>query len=191
MHWARANPVATLLKDGRVLVLGGSDDLENPLATAEIFDPATDKFTPTGSMRTARSSHADAFSATYLPDGRVLVAGGVDINSKTLASAEIYDPTTGKWSATGSMTTPRGSPRAVRLADGRVLVLGGELMTESGGVPLSSAEIFDPASGQFSATGSTSVARDGALAVLLQDGRVLVAGGVADTFLSSAEIYQP
>jgi hypothetical protein len=130
--------------------------------------------------------------ATLLSDGRVLVAGG-EGNSGSTASAELYDPETGTFSATGSMATVRGWPSATLLSGGRVLVVGGPGdCTASGCKDLDSAELYDPKTGAFVPTGSMTWARTRAMATLLSDGRVLIAGGVGGTSgLASAEIYSP
>ena len=188
MASARESDTATLLSDGRVLFAGGVkgglwDDL---LASAELYDPTTGAFSPTGSMTAARELH----TATLLSDGRVLIAGGA--NWDYLASAELYDPSTGKFSPTGSMTATRSfsataMPTATLLSDGRVLIAGGE-----NGSYLASAELYDPRTGKFTATGSMTVARAGHTATLLSDGRVLIAGGWSGaSYLSSAELYDP
>ena len=114
---------------------------------------------------------------------RVLVTGGY--NGSYIASAEIYDPATGAWTATGSMATPRGGHSATRLADGRVLVAGGS----NGSAFVASAEIYDPATGTWTATGSMATPRYGHTATRLADGRVLVAGGVSRHYLASAELF--
>jgi hypothetical protein len=191
---------ATLLLDGRVLITGGDDRFRHPVASAELYDPKTGTFSPTGSMKAARSFHV----ATLLADGRVLVTGGspVGMNStvgRNLASAEVYDPRTGKFSPTGSMTTQRASHTATRLTDGRVLVTGGAASTASaaGSHSQASAELYDPKTGRFTATGSMSFARTFEEATLLADGRVLVTGGsadgwtYADNYYAEAEIYDP
>jgi hypothetical protein len=184
---------ATLLNDGRVLIARGAD-LSQP---SLLFDPATDTFAATGSMTTARVDQ----TTTLLSDGRVLIAGGFGVQGGPLvglASAELYDPKTGKFSPTGSMTTARVSQTATLLSDGRVLIAGGsDLRFIAGGsdIPgdslaggsLASAELYDPKTGTFSPTGSMITARGGQTATLLSDGRVLIAGG-SD---SSAELYQP
>jgi hypothetical protein len=176
---------AALLADGRALVAGGFGDA-GLMSTAEIYDPATTTFTTTGSLITARGSPA----AASLPDGRVLVLGGAgpgDANNGTLplASAEIYDPATGTWSVTGSMSVARRAPVALSLPDGRVLVIGGD-------TNVLASEIFDPATGTFSMTGSLTVGRASFAASVLQDGRVLVVGGVAPVDGTNlAEVWDP
>ena len=193
----RANATATLLSSGRVLIAGGTDggnvgnySTARTLDSAELYDPATGKFSPAGSMATTRFSQ----TATLLPNGCVLIAGGYD-GANALASAELYDPATGKFSPTGSMTTRRGNQTATLLPDGRVLVAGGYDGPIAGYGPtgwLASAELYDPSTGRFSSTGSMTTARDGQTATLLPDGRVLVAGGYDGTDnLASAELYDP
>ena len=149
-------------------------------------------FSATGPMGTARI----ADTATRLSDGRVLIVGGGTggtdmIIDGAFATAELYDPASGEFSATGSMLTARGDHTATLLTDGRVLVTGG---TSSLGGNLAQAELYDPATGKFSATGSMATARYDHTASLLADGRVLVAGGageVAGGVNESAELYDP
>ena len=146
------------------------------LSSAELYDPATGTFTPTGSMVDARSAH----TGTLLPNGKVLVTGGRQNESfNVLQRAEIYDPATGGFTLTGNMTERRASHTAVLLKDGRVLVGGGfgDRCDPDGCDSSASAEIFDPASGTFTSTGSMANARDSHSATLLSDGRVLAAGG--------------
>lgn len=190
---------ATLLSDGRVLVTGGDaaawSDSGPYIASAEIYDPRTGSFTATGDMSVGRTHHA----AALLANGRVLISGGAAGGTDTgsLGSAEIYDPTTGTFTATGSMADPRVYLTATTLADGRVLVTGGLANGRVYGdnpAFLASAEIYDPGSGRFTATGSMAARRGWAAATLLTDGRVLVTGGATDggsDSLSSAEIYDP
>lgn len=141
-------------------------------------------FSPTGSMGTPRY----APGASPLPDGRVLVAGGIVALNTYGDSAEIFDPATGSFSPTGSMSTGRYSPGAAPLPDGRVLMAGGR---SSSGY-LSSAETFDPATGTFNPTGSMGTVRFAPVAASLPDGRVLVAGGTSNSdVLTSAEIFDP
>ncbi|HEX8822383.1 MAG TPA: kelch repeat-containing protein [Archangium sp.] len=121
----RMDHTATRLADGRVLVVGGfgapqPGQPNQTLATAELYDPATGSWRPTGGMALPRRYH----SATLLADGRVLVAGGHD-GTSALASAELYDPTTGTWTVTSCASLDRRYHTATRLPDGRVLVTGG------------------------------------------------------------------
>src|SRR5262249_34899244 len=140
----------------------------NPTTSAEIYDSATGSWTTTGPLHFARSFH----TATLLPSGQVLVAGGA-----SPASAEIYDPVTQAWVATGPMTTVRFSATATLLSSGKVLVAGGSGGPAGYGTTLASAEVFDPGAGTWSSTGSLGQARFGHAAVLLADGKVLAAGG--------------
>ncbi|TLY34022.1 MAG: hypothetical protein E6K62_06265 [Nitrospirae bacterium] len=186
MGTARQTHTATLLPTGKVLIAGGS----STLASAELYDPATGTFSPTGSMGTARQNH----NAVLLPTGEVLVAGGFALSSNIQASAELYDPATGTFTPTGPMGTSRQAFSAALLPTGNVLVAGG---ITNGAVVLASAELYDPTAGVFSATGSMGTARvlAGNPAILLPNGKVLIAGGSStgafSTPLASAELYDP
>ena len=165
---------AVLLEDGRVLVLGGHEG-EGPVA--EIYDPSTWTFTPTG-----RPSNSMVGDAVLLDDGRVLVVG-LSATDPRSAVAQIYDPASGAFRSIER--SGHEGQAAVRLADGRVLIVGQDLI----GVGNGSAVIFDPASDTFSATGPAIVQRGlYVTATLLDNGRVLVAGGEPS---GSAEIYDP
>lgn len=185
MATPRASYGTALLPDGRVLFTGGIADFGVHLVQAELYDPATDAFVPTGSMTEVRMRP----TVVALADGRVLVLGGR--GGKTgdaLGTAEIYDPATGQFSATGSMAGPRYVASATLLEDGTVLVAGGLTARDV----LATAELYDPATGVFSATGSLVEARIQPLAVRLADGRVLIAGGDGlGGPLASAELYDP
>lgn len=200
MSEARDFHVATLLADGRVLIAGGSpwgmrSASGQFLASAEVYDPVTGTFSPTGSMATPRVSH----SATPLADGRVLIAGGAvsvdtgETGTNSLASAELYDPKTGTFSATGSMLVGRTFQAASLLADGRVLMTGGSADGWSyNDNYFAEAEIYDPTTGEFTATGTMSAGRVAQSATLLADGRVLVAGGrQVSGDVATAELWNP
>jgi len=187
MGESRAYHTATRLADGKVLIAGGFNTTNWSLAGAELYDPATGTFVPTGSMATPRYSH----TATRLADGRVLISGGFSFKmggaATTLDSAEIYDPSTGTFTPTGSMSAKRQQHMAALLPDGRVLVAGG-FDTAS----LISAEVFDPATGGFSPTGDMNESRYVATSTVLGNGQVLVVGGLdGGIFRSSAELYDP
>ena len=183
---ARYYHTATLLPNGQVLVAGGQDNSFSSLASAELYDPASGTWTATGSLGAARFGH----TATLLPNGLVLVAGGIN-SGGDLASAELYDPTSGSWTPTGSLATARDAHTATLLPNGQVLVAGGENTSNSSSY-LASAELYDPASGTWSATGSRATARVLVTATLLPNGQVLVAGGEdSGGALASAELYDP
>jgi hypothetical protein len=187
----RFSQTATLLPSGKVLIAGGMEENGKYDASAELYDPATGKFTPTASMKTARSCH----TATLLPNGQVLIAGGADGSGLNLSSAEIYDPAPGSFHSTGNLTGPRCGAAAVLLKSGKVLLVGGDGVREDERV--ATAELYDPATGRFTATGSMHVPRNTHTAVLLKDGRVLVVGGSSAgrypnaRIESSAEMYDP
>ena len=152
---------ATLLADGHVLITGGvtHGSPAHSLASAELYDPETGTFSTTGPMTVGRVYQ----TATLLADGRVLIAGGCEHgrfygdNPQFLASAEVYDPMTGTFAATGSMSSRRTTARAALLADGRVLVTGGSgdyVTTPDAAAPLASAEIYDAQTGTFTSAGS-------------------------------------
>ena len=173
-----------MLADGRVLIAGGASAY-NPAdpTSAEVYDPGTGTFKPTGSMTTARNGQ----TATLLPSGKVLFAGGGD------ETAELYDPATGSFTSTGSMLITRWGHTATLLATGKVLIAGG-CPGNSNDSYLASAELYDPATGSFSPTGPMSGPRFEHAATLLTTGRVLIAGGMSgpwDSELASAELYDP
>jgi hypothetical protein len=189
MGLPRGGHTATLLTNGKVLVAGGEDQVAGGTgsASAELYDPSTGAFTPTGSMNVARFRH----TATLLQNGKVLVVGGVPGDSSNpAATAEVYDPATGGFSVTGSMTTAREEHTATLLSDGKVLIAGGESpVTGSGLQATATAEVYDPSTDLFSTTGSMAGARNSHTATLLPSGHVLVSGGSDDN--PTAELYDP
>jgi hypothetical protein len=183
LNIARSNYTATLLADGRVLVVGGYSYVDyNNLSSAELYDPATGTWGSTGSLNISRSGH----TATLLANGKVLVVGGDQAGN----GAELYDPSSGTWSVTGSLNIARSGHTATLLQSGKVLVAGG-----GGGD--GRAELYDPATGTWSITGGLITDRGGQTATLLQNGQVLIAGGWFDegdgiaSFVASAELYDP
>jgi N-acetylneuraminic acid mutarotase len=200
---ARTGHTATLLANGKVLVAGGDAFTERTSdhtisfsgSTAELYDPATGAWTPTGSPIVPRLGHA----AALLPNGKVLVVGGdVALASppsgiyRMGGTAELYDPDSGTWSRTGSLHTPRGGFALASLADGSILIAAGYDDFDNS---LDSTEIYDPATGEWRDSGNLGAPRMMPTATLLADGRVLVTGGWSDDVLqlalSSTELYDP
>ncbi len=183
---------ATLLQDGRVLVVGNGGETSTAGKVADVYDPATGTFSPSGSMRLGRWLH----TATLLADGRVLILGGRTPQDSVRVSAELYDPRSGTFSAAGSMQEGRQQQTATLLQDGRVLIAGGYWSDGSNWRVLSSSELYDPAARSFAAIGSMGTPREGATATLLNDGRVLIVGGIdigssGGVTVTSAVLYQP
>jgi len=181
----RSENTATLLANGKVLVAGGYD--QNP-GTAVLYDPATQRWVTTGSMTEYRYSH----TATLLANGKVLVAGG--LGCCYLASAALYHPVTGQWAVTGAMPEPRVNHTATLLANGKVLVAGGNYYNYStNNWVYPTPALYDPATGQWTATGAMPGQRVNHTATLLTNGKVLVAGGVdaSGSRLTSAVLYDP
>jgi hypothetical protein len=190
----RSWPLVVTLADGRVLIAGGE---MFAATTAELFDPATGTFSPTGSMSRPRSIGA---TATPLADGRVLVVGG---GAEVGTSAELFDPATDTFAPTGPTTVARGGfHSATLLADGRVLLAGGLVPDAKNPQtvpdPTASAEVYDPATGTFAAVGPMAVPRFMQAASILADGTVLLAGGAhhfqpegVPVMAADAEIFDP
>ena len=182
MWTARSGHTATVLPNGKVLIAGRENGPQIPpashfLASAELYDPSAGYSTPMGDMITARSGH----SATLLPDGRVLITGGITVGGVTgccvtVASTELYDPSTGTFTASGATSTVSGI--ATLLKNGKVLITG------------NTAELYDPVTDSFAPTGSyVGPFYDGPFfypdtATLLQDGRVLIVGSACGDVLA-------
>ncbi|HVE47465.1 MAG TPA: kelch repeat-containing protein [Acidimicrobiales bacterium] len=205
---ARTGHTATLLPGGKVLVAGGTAGGGAPMASAELYDPASGTWAPTGGLANARWGH----TATLLPDGKVLVVGGFSLLQTSagqapfpLPSTELYDADTGIWAPSDSLLTPRGFHTATLLGDA-VLVAGGSdrsdrTVSSSGIGDSTSAELYDLTSRLWVPTGDLAVGRWQHSATLLRDGRVLAAGGWHDqdrgdtgfyaNAEASSEIYDP
>ncbi len=138
---------------------------------------------PTGNLNVARGSH----TATLLPNGKVLVAGGTDISGNILDSAELYDTNTGTWSVTGRLNAAHAGHTATLLANGKVLVVGGVNIVNT----LDNAELYDPSAGTWTRTSSSTTFRFDHTATLLATGNVLVAGGAYAGFVANTALYDP
>jgi N-acetylneuraminic acid mutarotase len=196
MGTPRQDPSAIRLPSGKVLVVGGSDGT-NVLASAEVYDPAANSWTP---VANGMSSPRAFPSMSSLPSGKVLIAGGISsVSGSSLgvtASADIYDPATNSFTGAASMHTARVLDGQSILANGHVLVAGGATASGSGSAVLSSAEIYDPSSNTWSVTADLNEARAAQGQTLLSSGQVLDAGGVGSTGgsssnLASAELFTP
>jgi len=193
LQFSKVGPLATKVQNlyyysltafgtSNALVAGGITGGINgtPVAEAEVYNASSQSYSFTGPLNQARYQHG----AVALANGKVLVVGGLTAPGLTspTASAEIYDPATGKFTSAGNMTTPRALPTVVRLGDGRVLIAGGGTF-QPPYQDLDSAEIYDPASGRFSPTGSMQGGVYGTEGFLMKNGKVLVVG--------NGNIYDP
>ncbi len=192
LNVGRASQTATLLNNGQVLVTGGYDINSNVLGSAELYNPATASFALTGSLGSVRASH----TAVLLNDGTVLVAGGTSLvrSGRTfiqepIASAELYNPSSGSFSSTGSMTHARIYQTETLLNNGTVLIAGGRDNSND----VFGTEVYDPVAKTFASSNGLNYVRFSHTATLLTDGTVLVAGGEGSSFsvIASAELYDP
>jgi uncharacterized protein YjbI with pentapeptide repeats len=178
MTVARAEHAATLLKNGKVLLVGGIGS-PNFNSSADLYDPATGTFIATGSMGTARRRA----TATLLDNGNVLVAGGNNTGG-SINTAEIYSPGTGSFIPTGTMTVARDFHAATLLTNGKVLITGGL----NSGVTTPTSELFDPLAGTFFSTANMNTGRQNHTMTVLTNGKVLVTGGAT---ILSGELFLP
>ncbi len=181
---------ATLLNDGTVLDAGGilySSGNETITNVAQLFNPATETLSATGNLTTPTEYQ----TATLLNTGSVLLAGG-EGTSGYLSAAELYNPTAKTFSATANLALPRTSHTATLLSDGTVLVIGGQyLISQNQGAVTGTAELYSPTNQTFTGDGSLATPRVQHTATLLNDGTVLVVGGISSLSLTSAELYAP
>ena len=201
LTFGRESHQATLLRDGRVLVTGGTydSDLIFPEAAAEIFDPPAGTWKVTSNLNVPRSGH----SATPLPDGTVLVAGGLGPPEQVIQgdtttfyeastnAAELFAPATTQWTLTGILNAERTGHTASLLSDGTVLIAGGSSATPTNHVILGTAELYDPNLAKWELTFPLNSARTLHTATSMADGRVLIVGGVSasGSVLNTTEIY--
>jgi N-acetylneuraminic acid mutarotase len=179
---ARADHTATLLADGRVLIFGGSPPSATITTSVEIFDPATN----TWSSQLVPNSRGVSLATALLENGQLLLAGGAENGSlASFLPSGVYDPLTGSFT-NRPMATPRAGATATLLANGKVLVVGGQASVTTF---LASAELFDPATQNWTTTPPLAYARDVHTATLLASGEVLVAGGRDSP--TTSEIYDP
>jgi len=190
MNGARAFATATLLPNGKVLIAGGAvnTSASGALATTELYDPVSNTFAASPPVMNASRYIA---TATLLPNGQVLIAGGTRDGSTGLTSTELYDPVANTFaSSTPTMNATRAGATANLLPNGKVLIAGGVSFDVG---YRSSTELYDPVANTFAATApNMKLARYSATATLLLNGKVLIAGGfgIADS-LSSSELYTP
>ena len=187
---ARQLAGAVVLNDGRVLLFGGSgpNGTFDPLATSELYNPATGQWATAGSMTVPRVGHA----AVLLSNGRVLASGGAtnSISGVVLhASSEVFNPSTGQWTGSGNVLTARSVHTALLLANGQPLIVGGSNYASTA---YGATDVYDPVSGGWTAAGSMLTARVSHTATRLPNGKVLAAGGTGTTgTIGSAELYDP
>jgi len=191
MTTARGEEGMILLPNGEVLVAGGYNSTGS-LNTAEVYNPTTGTWSSIASMNVARAGVV-LMPVTINGQFEVLAIGGNDIaTNQAIASAELYNPAKGTWTMTGSMHSPRVSFIAARLSNGEILVAGGTTSFGSSGQFLSSAEVYNPATGTWTLIAPMNVARDNAAAATINNGHILVAGGFNSSgILASAEYFDP
>ncbi|MHC1725927.1 MAG: Kelch repeat-containing protein [Syntrophobacteraceae bacterium] len=190
----RDHHTATLLQSGKVLVAAGmwlplfDYNLTGFDTTSGLYDTRTGVWVQTGSIAVVRIAH----TASLLPNGQVLLAGGYNWRDFYLSGCELYDPSNGSWSDTGSLGTARGGHTATLLPNGKVLAAGGTEWHNGAGSYHSGCELYTPSAAEWTETGSLRTARYYHTATLLPSGKVLVVGGDnAEGILFSCELYDP
>ena len=185
----RSGHTATLLASGKILVTGGTNSNGGygpPIASAELYDPVSNTWSAAASLNTARFEH----TATLLPSGKVLVAGGQG-NSGTLASTELYDPVANSWTAAPNLTIARSYHTATALPSGKVLLAAGT-SNGSSSAEISNPDLYDPTTNTIAVASSLITPRYGPTATLLNTGNVLLVAGEGDSGeLASAELFEP
>jgi len=180
---------ATLLENGQILVTGGITDSGAPTSSAELYDPATNRWTLMASMHAARSWH----TATLLRNNLVLVVGGLGLDGKeevTLSSAEVFDYRSNAWTVVQNLNDARSVHASSRLADGRVITVGGYRLDAAGeSIPLRTAEIFDPGTRKWTLTAPMPEPRGAVTSTALPNGDTLIVGGTDSP--SPAIVYRP
>jgi N-acetylneuraminic acid mutarotase len=195
---ARFQHTATPLEDGKVLVVGGLIGCRQGCETtntAELYDPASGTWSSAGTLPDPLANHA----AVRMQNGKVLVVGGYTRLNVLLSTAHLYDPETGQWSPAGNLGSARQFHTAVVLANGKVLVAGGLVPGDGSFLPTGSAELYDPATGEWSDTGAMSLPRFAHTMTSLLNGKALVATGSNEnlnqppflTPVRSCELYDP
>ena len=189
LNAARYGATATALNQGLVLIAGGYNGTNYP-AAAELYDPTTGTFSVAASLNTPRANA----TATVLNTGQVLIAGGSTCASPgcPINSAELYNPTGGTFTYTGTMNVSRFNHTATLLTDGQVLLAGGYSSCPSTCTSDATAELYDPIAGNFMSTQALTTARSGQTSTLLPSGNVILAGGTGTAAtLASVDTYQP
>lgn len=184
---------ATTLQNGKILVAGGEISFSGPLTnTTELFDPYTKTWSSTGNILLGRLTYFN--SLVTLQNGKALLVGGGAVDNTPYGETELYNPSVGTWSITGSLNTPRRVALTTLLDDGRVLVAGGTASSYCGS--LNTSELYNPATGSWSYTSNNlTYDRFGSSMVKMKDGRVLIAGGVVggcgNSFYNTVEFLIP
>lgn len=186
MLTGRSQHTATLLPNGKVLAVGGSNPNGLEPKTPELYDPSTGVWSATGAVPSATSG--TNYRTALLPDGKLLAIWVVSAAPRTKAA--LYDPATNAWTTTGTMIATVFSPTLTLLPSGKVLAAGGAAAGNTGSP---NAELYDPSTGTWTSTGSLNNARFYHASALLPGGKVIAVGGSSTTssFLSSSEIYAP